>query len=98
MHELLGIVLGLALGTGVAAIRPRRLRAAALLPALAASGVLASAVNGELGGDLAGLFVAVDTLFAALGVAVGTALYRLAGSNARRSSVAPASSRFMSRR
>jgi hypothetical protein len=74
MHELLGIVLGVAIGSGVAALRPRWLRAAALLPAVLAAGVLTSAVNGELGSGLAGVFVAVDTLLAALGVALGVAL------------------------
>ena len=73
MHELLGIVLGLAVGSAVAAIRPRRLRAAALLPALAAAGLLTSAVNGELGSVLAGVFVAVDTLLVGLGFALGLA-------------------------
>jgi hypothetical protein len=74
MHELLGIVLGVAIGSGLSAIRPRRLRAAALLPALVAAGVLTSAVNGELGSGLAAAFVAVDTLLAALGVALGAVL------------------------
>jgi hypothetical protein len=74
MHELLGIVLGVAIGSGVSTIRPRRLKAAALLPALAAAGVLTSAANGELGSGLAGVFVALDTLLAALGVALGAAL------------------------
>jgi hypothetical protein len=74
MHELLGIVLGLAIGSGVSAIRPRRPRAVALLPALLAAGVLTSAVNGELGSGLWGAFVAADTLLAGLGVALGAAL------------------------
>jgi hypothetical protein len=39
-----------------------------------AAGVLTSAVNGELGSGLWGVFVAVDTLLAALGVALGVAL------------------------
>ena len=73
MHELLGIVLGFAIGSGVAALRPRRLQAAVLAPALAAAGVLTSAVNGELGGGLAGVFVAADTLLAVLGFALGLA-------------------------
>jgi hypothetical protein len=77
MHELLGIVLGVAIGSGVAVLRPRWLRAAALLPAVLAAGVLTSAVNGELGSGLAGVFVAVDTLLAALGVALGVALVPL---------------------
>jgi len=74
MHELLGIVLGVAIGSSLAAIRPRWLRMAALLPAVVAAGVLTSAVNGELGSGLAGVFVAVDTLLAAMGVALGAAL------------------------
>jgi len=74
MNELLGIVLGLAIGSGVSALRPRRLQAAALLPAVLAAGVLTSAVNGELGTGLWGVFVAVDTVMAALGVALGVAL------------------------
>jgi hypothetical protein len=74
MHELLGIVLGAVIGSGVAAVRPRRLRAAALLPALAAAGVLTSAVNGELGSGFWGVFVAVDTLLVALGFVFGLAL------------------------
>lgn len=76
MHELLGIVLGLAIGSGVSTIRPRRLRAAALVPAVVAAGMLTSAVNGELGSGLAGVFIAADTLLAALGVALGTTLAR----------------------
>jgi hypothetical protein len=74
MHEVLGIVLGVALGAGVAMVRPRRLRAVALLPASLAAGVLTSAFNGELGSSLAGVFVAADTLLAALGVVLGAAL------------------------
>jgi hypothetical protein len=74
MHELLGIVLGVAIGSGVATLRPRWLRAAALLPAVLAAGVLTSAINGELGSGLWGVFVAVDTLLAGLGVALGAAL------------------------
>jgi hypothetical protein len=73
MHELLGIVLGVAIGSGLSTIRPQRLQAAALLPALFAAGVFTSAVNGELGRGLAGAFIAVDTLLAALGVALGAA-------------------------
>jgi len=74
MNELLGIALGLAVGSGVATLRPGRLRAAALLPAVLAAGVLTSAVNGELGSGLWGIFVAADTLLAGLGVALGAAL------------------------
>jgi hypothetical protein len=74
MHELLGIVLGAAIGGGVAAIGPPRLRAAAVLPALAAAGFLTSAINGELGSGLWGIFVAADTLLVALGFALGLAL------------------------
>jgi hypothetical protein len=74
MHELIGIVLGVAVGSAVSSIRPRRLRAAAVLPALFAAGVLTSAVNGELGTGLAGIFVAVDTLLAGLGFVLGTVL------------------------
>lgn len=74
MNELLGIVLGAAIGSGVATLRPRRLRAIALFPAVLAAGVLTSAVNGELGSGFWGVFVAADTLLAALGVALGMAL------------------------
>jgi hypothetical protein len=74
MYELLGVVLGLAVGSGVSAIRPGRLRAVGLLPAVLAAGVLTSAVNGELGSGLWGVFVAADTLLAGLGVALGAAL------------------------
>lgn len=74
MHELLGIVLGAAIGGGVATITPARLRAAVLLPALLAAGLLTSAVNGELGSGLWGVFVAVDTLLVALGFVLGLAL------------------------
>ena len=74
MYELLGIALGVAIGSGVAALRPGRLRAVALLPALLAAGVLTSAVNGELATGLWGIFVVGDTLLAALGVALGAAL------------------------
>ena len=74
MHELLGIVLGAAIGGGVAAIGPPRLRAALLLPALLAAGVLTSAINGELGSGFWGVFVAADTLLVALGFVLGLAL------------------------
>jgi hypothetical protein len=74
MHELLGIVLGATLGGGVAMIGPPRLRAALLLPALLAAGVLTSAVNGELGSGFWGVFVAADTLLVALGFALGLGL------------------------
>lgn len=74
MHELLGIVLGAAIGGGVASIRPQRLRAALLLPALLAAGVLTSAINGELGGGFWGVFVAADTLLVGLGFVLGLAL------------------------
>jgi hypothetical protein len=74
MHELLGIVLGAAIGGGVAVIRPHRLRAALLLPALLAAGVLTSAINGELGSGFWGVFVAADTLLVALGFVLGLAL------------------------
>jgi hypothetical protein len=73
MHELLGIVLGVAIGSRVSIIWSQQLQAAALLPALFAAGVFTSAVNGELGSGLAGAFIAVDTLLAALGVALGAA-------------------------
>jgi hypothetical protein len=74
MHELLGIVLGAVIGGGVAVIRPARLRAIVLLPALLAAGVLTSAINGELGSGFWGVFVAVDTLLVALGFVLGLAL------------------------
>ena len=74
MYELLGVVLGLAVGSAVSTIRPGRLRAVALLPAVLAAGVLTSAANGELGTGLWGVFVAADTLLAGLGVALGAAL------------------------
>lgn len=74
MHELLGIVLGAAIGAGVGVIGPRRLRAALLLPALLAAGVLTSAINGELGSGFWGVFVAADTLLVALGFVLGLAL------------------------
>lgn len=74
MHELIGLILGGVIGTGASSIRPRRLRAVALLPALLAAGMLTSAINGELGSGLAGAFVAADTLLAALGFVVATVL------------------------
>lgn len=74
MHELLGIVLGAAIGGGVAVIRPQRLRAALLLPALLGAGVLTSAINGELDSGFWGIFVAADTLLVALGFVLGLAV------------------------
>jgi hypothetical protein len=74
MHELLGIVLGAAIGGGIGIIGPPRLRAALLLPALLAAGVLTSAINGELGSGFWGVFVAADTLLVALGFLLGLAL------------------------
>lgn len=46
MHELLGTVLGVAIGSGLSTIRPQRLQAAALLPALFAVGVLSVSATG----------------------------------------------------
>jgi hypothetical protein len=46
MHELLGIVLGVAIGSRLSIIWSQQLQAAALLPALFAAGVFTSAVNG----------------------------------------------------
>jgi hypothetical protein len=77
MSELIGVVLGGALGAGVSGVRRRRLRAALLVPAVPLAAVTASAVNGELGTGLWALFVSFDALLAGLGAAVGLALGRL---------------------
>ena len=74
MHELLGIVLGAALGCGVAVIRPAGLRAVVLVPALAAAALLTSAINGELASAFWGIFVAADMLLVALGFVLGLAI------------------------
>ena len=77
MHELLGIVLGAAIGGGVAAIRPQRLRPPLLLPALLPRpACCTSAINGELESGFWGVFVAADTLLVALGFVLGLALSR----------------------
>jgi hypothetical protein len=92
MHELLGIIFGLAIGAGISATRPRRLRAAAVLPALATAGLLTSAVNGELDSNLAAAFVAADTLLVALGFVLGAGLgIGWLWRSARKSATAPAS-------
>ena len=77
MSELLGVILGTAIGLAVSRVRSRRLRALLLVPALLVVGVLTSAVNGELGTGLWAVFVSFDTVLAALGVMVGLALTRL---------------------
>lgn len=77
MSEFLGAVLGVAIGAGLSGVRSRRLRAALLVPAVLAAGVVTSAVNGELGTGLWAVFVSFDTLLAGLGVALGLALARL---------------------
>jgi hypothetical protein len=74
MSELLGVVLGVATGGGLSCFRSRRLRVVLLVPAVLLAGVVTSAVNGELGTALWAVFVSFDTLLAALGVAVGSAL------------------------
>ena len=73
MREFLGVVLGVAIGIGLSSVRPRRLRAALLVPGILAAGVVTSSVNGELGTDLWAVFVSFDTLLAGLGVAFGLA-------------------------
>jgi hypothetical protein len=77
MSEFLGAVLGVAIGVGLSGVRSRRLRAALLAPAVLTTGVVTSAVNGELGTGLWVVFVSLDTLLAGLGVALGLALARL---------------------
>ncbi len=77
MSELLGVVLGVAIGIGVSGVRSRRLRALLAVPAVLLAGVVTSAVNGELGTGLWAVFVSFDTLLAALGVSLGIALGRL---------------------
>jgi hypothetical protein len=77
MSEFLGVVLGVAIGIGLSGVRPRRLRAALLVPAVLAAGVVTSAVNGELGTGLWTVFVSFDTLLAGLGVAFGLAPARM---------------------
>ncbi len=77
MSEFLGVVLGVAIGVGLSGVRSRRLRAALLVPAVLAAGVVTSAVNGELGTGLWAVFVSFDILLAGLGVSLGLALARL---------------------
>lgn len=77
MHELLGLVLGVAIGSALPTIQRPLPRAAAFPPALMAAGALTAAVNGELGSGLAAAFVAIDTALAALGVALGATLVGL---------------------
>lgn len=77
MSELLGVVLGAAIGIGVSSLRSRRLRALLAVPAVLLAGVVTSAVNGELGTGLWAVFVSFDTVLAALGVTIGFAIARL---------------------
>ena len=77
MSELLGVILGTAIGLAVARVRSRRLRALLLVPAVLLGGAVTSAVNGELGTALWAVFVSFDTLLAGLGVVLGLALTRL---------------------
>ena len=93
MSEFLGVVLGVAIGVGLSGVPSKRLRAALLVPAVLVAGVVTSAVNGELSTGLWAVFVSIDTVLAALGVALGFALMRLrvaprprllAGRNGRR--------------
>lgn len=77
MSEFLGVILGTAIGLALSRVRPRRLRAALLAPAVLLVGVVTSAVNGELGTGLWALFVSFDIVLAGLGVMFGFALTRL---------------------
>jgi hypothetical protein len=83
MSELLGAILGTAIGLSISRVRSRRLRALLLVPAVLLSGVVTSAVNGELGTGLWAVFVSFDTVLAALGVLLGVALSRLRVARAR---------------
>ena len=77
MSELLGVMLGTAIGLAISRVRSRRLRAFLVVPAVLAAGVATSAVNGELGTGLWAVFVSFDAVLAALGVMLGLALTRL---------------------
>jgi hypothetical protein len=83
MSELLGAILGTAIGLSISRVRSRRLRALLLVPAVLLSGVVTSAVNGELGTGLWAVFVSFDTVLAGLGVLLGVALSRLRVARAR---------------
>ena len=77
MSELLGVVLGLAIGVGVSRVHSRRLRAVLVVPTVLVAAVMTSAVNGELSSGLWPVFVSFDTLLAGLGVMLGFAVPRL---------------------
>ncbi len=77
MSELLGVVLGTAIGFAVSQVTLRGLRALLLVPAVLLAGVVTSAVNGELGLGLWAVFVSFDTLLAGLGVMLGLGFTRL---------------------
>jgi len=77
MSELLGVILGTAIGLAVSRVRSRRVRALLLVPAVVLAGVVTSAVNGELGVGPWAVFVSFDTVLAGLGVMLGLALMRL---------------------
>jgi hypothetical protein len=77
MSELLGVILGTAIGLAVSRVRSRRLRALLVVPGVLAAGVATSAVNGELGTGLWAVFVSFDTVLAALGLTLGAAVARL---------------------
>jgi hypothetical protein len=62
MSELLGAILGVAVGGSVSCLRPGRLRAVLLVPVVLIAGIATSAINGELDGGLWPVFVSFDTL------------------------------------
>lgn len=82
MHEFLGIVLGVAIGSGLRLKGPRRKPAAALLCSALVAGLLTSAVNGELHAPFWPVFVTLDTLLAVLGCALGVLLASRPGARA----------------
>jgi len=77
MNELLGVVLGTAIGLAVSRVPLRGLLPLLLVPAVLLAGVVTSAVNSELGLGLWPVFVSFDTVLAGLGVMLGLALTRL---------------------
>ncbi len=93
MHEFLGIILGAAIGSGLAMTRPRRLQAALLFLSALAAGVLTSAINGELQSSVWTIFVTFDSLLATFGCLLGALLApRLARRRLRRPTLTRSSS------
>lgn len=77
MHELLPLVLGGLFGAAAARAALPGPRAAVFVVSCVLAGVVASAINGELSGPLAGAFVSFDALLAWSSASVAFAASRM---------------------